>query len=514
MRPSDSFQSISPRLPLILATLVGLVLTFFIGAAIGQSEFIEVYLLFFCLGAGLAVLALRSKYWMLIPIAFSLSLPAIPFFRRAFELPEVAIMLCAVLFACRYALNPRGVSLFRLPHVGVMLYSAWAGVIFFLHPVGLSGMGSSLGGARFYFKIALALVSFVILANQRITERDAKWIIRLLIIGSIFSMVLNIAKYKLFGALSPYPDLAEGYYTWHQEMALPAVWIVIWLMSRYKTKEVLSRPWLLLVLFICIAVAALSGKRAGFATVLLTPLIAAMLRKEYLYVGIGAVLAAILIGFLTLGQGDLFRLPLRVQRVLSYFPGKWDWQVASEFAAGIDPFRTEMRRLAWINIYRHPFVGEGYGVARREIATAAQLYGLEAVTQNLATGSSWHNTWLGIWADFGLPAVLFWAIFWIQVVVVGIWVYRRTVHASPYRTLSLMLLVSFLIGIIRSWTSGHSAELAFSTWWMFGALLAMKYILKGEEAAKRSRSREQHPSALDPDSDQPEAVGATPSRLQ
>src|SRR5438552_16647180 len=83
---------------------------------------------------------------------------------------------------------------------------------------------------------------------------------------------------------------------------------------------------------------------------------------------------------------------------------------------------------------------------------------------SLALGSSWHNTWLGIWADFGLPAVLFWAIFWTQALVIGFAVYRRTLPGSPYQTLALMLLFSFIINILRSWTSGHSADGAFATW--------------------------------------------------
>jgi hypothetical protein len=487
MRSSNPLQSIGPRLPLIIVTAIVLVLTLVIGASIGESQFVEVYLVFFCLGAFVAVLALGSKYWLLIPIAFSLNLPAIPFFRRAFDLPELAIMLCGAVFACRYALNPRGVTVFRIPHAGVMLYTAWAGTIFFLHPVGLSGMGSSLGGARFYFKIALALIAFLIMANQKITERDAKWLIRLLLIGAVVSTLINLGRYKLLGAFEA-PDFGpEGYYTWHQELALPAMWITIWLVSRYKTKEVLSfsRPWLPLLLLVCIGIGAVSGKRAGFATVLLAPVIAAVIRKEYFYVVIGAILAAVLISVLTIGQGEWFKLPLRVQRVFSYLPGKWDWQVKAEFENGIDPFRAEMRRLAWNNIQRHPFVGEGYGVVRTNLVAVVQLYGLEAVTQNLAAGSSWHNTWLGIWADLGLPAALFWGVFWIQAVAIGIWLYKRTVHQNVYRTLGLMLLLSFVLAICRSWTSGHSAEDAFSTWWMFGVMVSLKYTLKATQPRRK-----------------------------
>jgi len=179
---------------------------------------------------------------------------------------------------------------------------------------------------------------------------------------------------------------------------------------------------------------------------------------------------------LTLGQGELFRLPLQAQRTLSYLPGKWDWEVRGQFQSGIDPFRKEMRELAWNSIKKRPLIGEGYAVNMHELWGIAGRGDLNMFTVlTLALGSSWHNTWLGIWADFGLPAVFFWAIFWIQAVVIAFWIYRRTPHGDPYRTLAFMLLLSFIIAICRSWTSGHSANDAFGTWWMFAVLVSLKY---------------------------------------
>lgn len=493
MRSLDSgFRSIASRVPLVLTVFGALAAICFVGAAIGQGQFIYLYLLLCALAGLTVILALGSKYWLLIPIAFSLNLPVIPFGGRAFELPELAIGLCAIMFAARYALYPRDVFVFRPAHSGVMLYTAWAAVIFVLHPIGLSVMGSSLGGARFYLKIALALVSFLIVANQKITERDAKWMIRLLLVGSIVGMAVGIARYKIFGSIYENSNGAtEEYYTWHQEMALPAIWIMIWLVARYKTKEILNfrRLWIPFLLILCVAVAAISGKRAAFASVLLAPFIAAIIRKEHSYVFGGAVLGGMLIAVLTLGQGELFRLPLQAQRTLSYLPGKWDQEVQAEFQSGIDPFRKEMRELAWNNIKKRPLVGGGYGVNMHElwgIAGRGDLHMFTVLT--LALGSSWHNTWLGIWADFGLPAVFFWAIFWIQTVAIGPWIYRRILHASPYRTLTLMILLWFIILICRSWTSGHSANDAFSTWWMFGVLVSLKYnTLQGKQLNTRER---------------------------
>ncbi len=484
MHSSNSgLQSIIPRLPLVFTTVGAFVGMLLVGSVIGQGEFNQVYVLLFALAGAAAVLAFGSKYWLLIPIAFSFDLPAIPFGGRAFELPEIAILLCTIVFACRYALRPGGAFLFRPAHAGVILYTVWAGIIFALHPVGLLVMGSSSGGARFYFKIALAFASFLIVANQKVTDRDAKWIIRLLLIGSIVSMGINIVKYVFFP--SPvYTDPnanVEEYYTWHQTMSGPAMFFMLWLVSRYKTKEIfsLARPWAPFLFILCVVLAAISGKRAGLASVLATPLIAAILRKEYFHVVFGAVLAAMLIFVLTLGQGTLFRLPLQAQRSLSYFPGKWDWEVQSQFQSGIDPFRQELRDLAWKNIKQHPLVGQGYAVNVHELWGIVGRGDLNMFTVlSLALGSSWHNTWLGVWSDFGFPAVLFWAMFWIQSVTIGQQVYRRTLHGSVYQTLAMMILLYFIEDILRSWTSGHSAEDPFTRWWMYAVILSIAAGLK------------------------------------
>jgi hypothetical protein len=104
----------------------------------------------------------------------------------------------------------------------------------------------------------------------------------------------------------------------------------------------------------------------------------------------------------------------------------------------------------------------------------------------LALGSSWHNTWLGIWADFGLPAVLFWAMFWVQAVFIGFWVYRRTPHGSAFRTLAMMILLYFIGDILRSWTSGHSANDPFTRWWMYGIMLCLAGVFQRQSQSLKT----------------------------
>lgn len=53
-------------------------------------------------------------------------------------------------------------------------------------------MGAAAGGLRFYGKIGLALIAFLIMANQKIDERGCKWVIILILIGAVLSTAQDI----------------------------------------------------------------------------------------------------------------------------------------------------------------------------------------------------------------------------------------------------------------------------------------------------------------------------------
>jgi hypothetical protein len=127
--PNSGFQSIAPRLPLLLTILGALAGMFFVGAAIGQGEFVQIYLLLFTLLALGGIFALGSRYWLLIPFSLSFSAPVIPLGGRAVELPELAIVVCAVLFVVRLSLKAQKLHLFRSDHVPFLMYAAWAALI-------------------------------------------------------------------------------------------------------------------------------------------------------------------------------------------------------------------------------------------------------------------------------------------------------------------------------------------------------------------------------------------------
>jgi hypothetical protein len=429
------------------------------------------------------VLALGAKYWLIIPFAFTSQLPAIPIKGRLLEFPEITAVLCTAVFLVRYAVKRQAFTLFRKQHAPFLLYVGWVALIFAFNPVGLSDAGSSLGGARFYAKIVLALAAFLIMANQEITEKDCKWVIILILIGGVLESIYQISVYFIPVGLDPTVQQLmadpDNYYSWHQGLARVPILLVALAFSRYKSSEIFSfnRPWAVFALSFCLLIIAMSGKRAALASVPLLAILGALLRREWGFVMLWLASAAVAAGVIIIGHGDLFHLPLTVQRAFSALPAQWDPQLG-DLAGGKDLFRAELRRKAMKKIEQDPLIGTGYQVnlslAQALTAQYARRGGdTELQTEPFAMGSAWHNTWLGYAADFGIPASMIAALIFFSVIRTA---YRLSVRfplRSMRSTLATYFFLTTTIALLRSHTSGHSALDAFGGWWSYGALVSL-----------------------------------------
>jgi len=483
--PSSWPLRLTERLHIVVALLSALVLTVILAVSVGSGDLTRVAVVMMGLGCMALVLMLGEKYWLLIPFAFSSQLPAFPIRGRLLELPEIVAMLCSLTFLVRFVVKRQRFTIFRSHHAPYLLYAGWVALIFLLHPIGFSGLadsGAGLGGARFYAKIMLALAAFLIMANQVVTERDCKWIIVLLLIGTILESAWQIGIYFLPSFLGAYVDLTadpDSYYTWHQSLAIVPILLITLGFARFKAAELFSlkRPWAVIVFGICVVLIAMSGKRAAIASVPLFAITAAFVRREWGFLGLwlgGALLAGSII---VLGHGDLFRFPLTVQRAFSVLPAKWDTDITS-MEGGSDPFRAELRRQAFKKIQLDPWIGEGYkidlSVGQALSAQYATRGGdIELQVMPFSMGSAWHNTWLGYAADFGIPASLLAGIIFLTVLHRS-W---KTFRASPQNSFTQMLALYIFFVTVRaltfSHTGGHSSLDAYQRWWMYGLLVAM-----------------------------------------
>lgn len=452
----------------------------FMGSAIGGQDFQKVAML---IGAGVAVavfLTLGKNYWLLIPLSLGAQFPALPIGGRNVEFPELTIAGCFLFFLLRLANRQEKLHLFRSVNVPYLLMIAWVGMVFVLNPIGLAMFGSSIGGGRFYLKLGLAFASFIVLSNRVYTEKDIKWVLGLLVFGAFFGMIYGVAEYALGGPqVDPNTGMVvEGYYTWHQVLSWPAFTIAFLIFARWTPREVfgLQRPLVLLTYLLCFALVLLSGKRMGLVAVLIAPAVSAVMNRQFIYLPLAVVAIFLMLATLVGGQGQLFNLPLVAQRTLSWLPGDWDTEL-QHVAGGSDVWREELRHFAMSNIAKDPWIGKGFSVDLAETLTAIGMQrsdgSLEAQTAMYALGRSWHNTWLGYAADFGIPFSIMQAVLWISVLVLSAKCFKHFGTRKAFGVFALYIFIFTTRDLIASWTSGHSAVDAFERWWMYGILVAI-----------------------------------------
>ena len=483
---------------LLVAPLAMLCMSVFVALAVGHGEFSTVGLIVGGLLAVTLALVMGRHYWLLIPFAFSTELPAIPMQGKLVELGEAAIVVCTAIFIVRFALRQQRFTLFRQSHIPVLMFTAWAVFVFCKNPVFLSISQGELGGARFYAKIVMAMAAFLVMANQQVGERECRWVVILLLIGSAIATLRNVASFffpflggdaaaNVSAVTAGSASLVtDSYYSWHQYMAGFPLVVILLLFSRYRAREIftIERLWVLTLFLASATLILLSGKRSAFASVPACALVAAVIRREWgyfaLWVG-GAVAAALL---LVAGQGTLFNLPMTAQRALSWLPGQWDKELDVS-GGGVDEFRLTLRRLAWEKIQRDPWIGLGYHVDMALIQQCMDIGGggIEGQVLPFALGSAWHNTWLGYAADLGIPASVFAAMIFWTFITKGLRLSKRLPAGSWTATLAMYITLVAIMRLFTSHTSGHSANDQFERWWLYGILVSIAIKVAADQAA-------------------------------
>jgi len=484
---------------IVFATMsVGILVALFLGMAVGEGKRLEIVAVFgFMVGAPL-LLALGKNYWYLIPASLLSGLPAIPFGGRTINLSEVCIALCFGIFVTRLAFKRDKIELARATSIPIYLFMAWVLFIFCLYPVSMAVFGAAMMGGRFYAQLALAFIAFLIIGSRTITEKDVKWVLFFILGGSIVNATYSIASFLIFGAADDFLNAGtdtEGFYTWHQSLGMPAVAITFLLFAWKKPGEIIgfrNIPLALLYL-LCLGLALYSGKRMALVAVLITPILGAILHKQYSYIFLGGIAAILLSVTVMFGHGDVFRLPLQMQRALSLLPANWDQEIKG-IEGGSDPFRESLRRFAMENIKRDPIIGRGFGVQYSEIIgqimATKYVGGGDSQAAPYAIGRAWHNTWLGYSADFGIPLAVIQALIYLTGLVVAYKAWFLCPARTPQKIFVGYMFLFIVRDLIASHTSGHTAMDAYDRWWMYGLLFSIYATL----SAKKKGTTEYRPN--------------------
>ena len=468
--------------------LGGCALAVYASSMAAEGNMRTLILIFAAIVGGIFIINLKENFWLILPVGLSLNLPTIPLGFRQISSQELAITLATLLFILRIAMHNQPIKLRPIWSWPIFFYLACVALSFTLHPVGLWAFGSNSGGARFYVQIALAFSAFLILSSIVPKERHLKFILIACLFGNLLTAGWNVLSYFLFPAftwLTTTPTAfaeEESFYTWHQalsQVSLPVYTFILAIMPFQRLLSVKNIFWSIPCLIACLVVTALSGKRAAMAMMFLFPLIIALARKEYLYLLLGGILASVLLSIAVLGQGRLFVLPLAAQRTLVNLPGQWDTRVLAS-TTGLDReekdvFRTAMKEKAWQIIKDKPFTGRGLSIDLKEMVALIQTnQGEDKKTMDaLASGSSWHHKWLGISADIGVPAAVFYGFFNLLLLILYILLVVRSCNQGWFYAFSLFQLCMVVKFILFSTTGGHTATSPMDEWWIYGIGLAI-----------------------------------------
>ena len=445
-------------------------------------------LIFAAICGGIFIINLKENFWLILPVGLSLNLPTIPLGFRQISSQELAIMIATLLFILRIAMHNQPIKLRPIWSWPIFFYLACVALSYTLRPVGLWAFGSNTGGARYYVQIAMAFSAFLILSSIIPKERHLKFILIACLIGNLITAGWEVLCYFLFPAFSWLTTTPaafaeeESFYTWHQafsQVSLPVYTFILVSMPFQRLFSVRNLFWSIPCLLLCIVFTALSGKRAAMAMMFLFPLIIALARKEYLFLLLGGFLATVLVSVAVLGQGRLFVLPLAAQRTLVNLPGQWDARVLAN-TTGLDKeekdvFRTMMKKKAWEIIKDKPLTGRGLSLDLKDMVALIQTnQGVEKKAMDaLAAGSSWHHKWLGISADIGIPAAIFYGFFNLLLLILYILLVVRSRNQGWYYAFSLFQLCMVAKFILFSTTGGHTATSPMDEWWIYGIGLAV-----------------------------------------
>jgi hypothetical protein len=484
---------------ILIAAFIG---ALFLGISIGQENYFETYIVLLLLGTPTLLFILKGNYWLFIPFVIRCGLPAIPLIAgRSVALKEIWIALSLSMLVGQLVLyRSRRPRFNRLEFIPIYVIFAWVVVMFFRESIGLAIMGSEEQGARKYIGIFLGIISIFVIAHQKISEKQCKWLARLVLIATFIASVFALVNYLFFRVVSVEAEQwASTYYTYHQILSNFPLILIMWIFSKYSPAEIVWKVklWPGFLLGFSYSLILYSGKRMHLALVLLLPIIAALIRKQYAAAMMYSAAVMVFLSMLIVVQGNIYQLPGSVERALSfvnYIPGV-EWK--STRGIKKTTFRSTLNEIALEKIAKHPVIGNGISVSESEIMEyeAMEEYAVEDVDSHayrMAAGSAWHNTWLGISTDFGIPCTMVFAVLWLQIFRYAFRLRRQLPVGSYARVLVTLLLLMNLGDLLQSWVAGHSlADIIWARGWQFGILLALRFNMTGggEELTKLEQEK-------------------------
>lgn len=354
--------------------------------------------------------------------------------------------------------------------------------------VGMRTLGSRTFGGRKYALLVASVAGFFAFTSQRVPAQRVGLYLALFFLPGLSSLTSLLAYwagpsfyflYDFFSSEGIEQLETKSLFTMsiiRYSCLVPASLAVLWyLLARHGLRDLLDmrKPWRLLLLLAAMTGLMLGGFRSAFIMAFITMAVMFVLeglwRTRWLPLG---VLAVLLLGVWVLPQ--LYKMPLSVQRTLSFLPVRIDAAVRADAEESI-AWRLEVWRQAWPEVSKHLIVGKGYAISANDLYMALQFERQDNAQQWASVSQEYHNGPLSILIPFGLGGAV--AFLWFVAAAVR-YLYQQYRYGDPtLKKVNTYLLAAFIAKVVFFLALYGGIE---NDLWAFTGLLGLAVSLNGE----------------------------------
>lgn len=328
--------------------------------------------------------------------------------------------------------------------------------------IGLKVLGSSSVGGRGYVFILAAVAGFFALASQAIPKQRAGFYVALFFLSGVTAIIGRVAGWLgpkagfLYYIFPPDfrtddfvadPMMGSGMIRVAGSVAASMA-VFCWLLARYGIAGTfdLSRPWRVVVLACAVVGLTFGGFRsalllvAGVFFILFTIERMWNSRLAIGLLGVGMIGGALLFGFAD-------RLPLSVQRTLSFLPVKID-AFTKETAQFSTQWRVEMWKAVLPEVPKYLLKGKGYTYSADDLFMA-QMHTIRIGSvsfEEAAFAGDYHNGPLSVVIPFGAAGLI--AFTWLMIAGARFLYTMYRDGAPELRRINAFLFALFLARIL------------------------------------------------------------------
>ena len=399
--------ALTQRVKALLICGLGLLFAIFIGTQIGAENYAELLL-----GTVIVIIACISffsgRFFWVLTVASSFLGGTFPILGGQFTPFQILMAIGTGKFFLadiglrRTKINV-GTRIDALLIASFMAVLTWHGI----HDrFGMRFLGSDVWGGRNYVNVFVGLTAYCVIQSIPINSKLWKSLPPAVLVVTAFDMSIAVIT-------TIFPDSIYRIYPFYSAVSTSGIeeiltgtpdvtarvgafgnfgfMVIIFILASVSVRKIFSPGNLLRLALLCASFLTVlySGFRSAVTNVLIAGFVAGVRDLKWAILATLPFVAALLFG-LSLMNSEVIALPKQVQRGLTFIPGKWDVDMASNAAASND-FRMKVWTLWWRQYFpQRPWLGRGFGFKSDWARTTTVPHGAYETQQMVETGNT-HN---------------------------------------------------------------------------------------------------------------------------